>query len=97
MHSPHAPQKAPNKVLQEFNVAYDPDLPVSFSFSLVSQKRGWKTGSKRWRTAWNACMNAEYDRLIGSRVSNLAQWEELCAKVGIEESLPSINKCRKVA
>jgi len=91
-----APQEAPNRVLQKFNVAYDPDLPVSFAFDLVSQKRGWKAGSKRWKKAWNACMSAEYDRLIGSRMSSLADWQELCANVGIEDTPPSINQCKKV-
>ena len=41
-------------------------------------------------------MNAEYDRRIGSRVNTLDEWQELCDKVGIEEELPSITKCRKV-
>lgn len=90
------PEEPPNRFLQGFNIGYDGDLPVSFMFNLVSQSRGWKKGSTRWKRAWQACMRAEYDRLVGSRVTSLKEWQHLCAKVGIEESLPSINKCRKV-
>ncbi|KAJ5349474.1 hypothetical protein N7541_007201 [Penicillium brevicompactum] len=86
---------SPNSFIQQSGVAVDPDLPISFAFGLVSQTRGWKIGSKRWRKAWNACMNAEYNRLIGSRLNSLETWQELCAKVGITEVFPSITKCKK--
>ncbi|KAJ5125083.1 uncharacterized protein N7515_008908 [Penicillium bovifimosum] len=85
----------PNGYLRELNVTYDPDLPISHAFGRVSVQRGWKPGSKRWRKAWNACMNSEYNRLIGSRVTSLATWQELCAKVGLRGSFESINKCKK--
>jgi hypothetical protein len=35
-------------------------------------QRGWKQGSKTWKRNWTACMNDEYDRLIGYRAANLA-------------------------
>ncbi|KAJ5781352.1 hypothetical protein N7457_006512 [Penicillium paradoxum] len=91
--APFAPHS--NRFLRDLNAPYDPSTPVSVAFHLVSQQRGWKPGSKRWRKSWNACMNSEYDRLIGCRVTSLATWQELCAKVGIEGSFTSINQCKK--
>lgn len=90
------PEMARNSYIQQSGVAVDPGLPISFAFGLVSQTRGWKVGSRRWRKAWKTCMDLEYDRLIGSRVSSLETWQQLCAKVGITEVFPSINKCKKV-
>jgi hypothetical protein len=92
----NGPHEPPNNFLQSFNVGYDQDLPVSLSFERVRQTRGWKVGSKRWKKAWKSCMDAEYDRLIGSRMTNLAQWQELCSKVGIEDTPSSITQCKKV-
>jgi hypothetical protein len=96
MRKPHPTQAPPNKVLQDFKNEYDSNLPVSLSFGLASQARGWKTGSRRWKRAWKSCMSAEYNRLIGARVNELEQWQALCAKVGIDEELPTINICKKV-
>lgn len=93
---PSRPHRHPNKFLRELNAPYNPTVPISLAFKQVSQQRGWKHGSKRWRKRWNSCMNSEYDRLIGSRIASLETWQELCAKVGIKETFPSINKCKKV-
>ncbi|CAI7608611.1 unnamed protein product [Penicillium bialowiezense] len=84
-----------NSFIQQSGVAIDPGLPISLAFGLVSQAKGWKVGSRRWRKAWKTCMSLEYDRLIGSRGSSLETWQELCAKVGITKVLPSITKCKK--
>ncbi|CRL24406.1 unnamed protein product [Penicillium camemberti] len=85
----------PNNHLRKLGATYNPELPISVAFGLVSLQRGWKPGSKTWKRNWNACMNDEYDRLIGYRVANLATWQELCAKVGIDDSFTSINQCKK--
>lgn len=74
----------------------DQDLPVSVAFHLASLKRGWKAGSKRWNRAWNACMKAEFDQLIGTDNNNLEGWRRLCVKVGIKGALPSITQCKKM-
>lgn len=94
--SPGAALQHPNNHLRKLGAAYNPELPISVAFGLISLQRGWKPGSKIWKRNWNACMNDEYDRLIGYRVANLATWQELCAKVGINDSFTSINQCKKV-
>lgn len=86
----------PNQFLQDFNVPYDPELPISYLFSLLSKERNWKTNSRTWRKNWNKCMACEYDRLIGYCNTNLETWQELCRQVGIEGSFMSITKCKKV-
>ncbi|KAJ5424947.1 hypothetical protein N7465_000017 [Penicillium sp. CMV-2018d] len=93
--SPGAALQHPNNHLRKLGAAYNPELPISVAFGLISLQRGWKPGSKTWKRNWNACMNDEYDRLIGYRVANLATWQELCAKVGINDSFTSINQCKK--
>lgn len=90
------PSDHPNQLLRKLGAPYNPDLPATSAFGLVALQRGWKPGSKNWKINWNACMNSEYDRLIGCRVSSLATWQELCTKVGIEDSFTSINQCKKV-
>lgn len=96
MRVPLTPEPPPNRYFRSFDVHYDPDMPVSLAFDLLSQEMGWRTGSPRWKKERKACMDAEYDMLIGSRVSSLENWQELCAKVGIKEVFPSITKCKKV-
>lgn len=93
---PLVPSDHPNQHLRKLGAQYDPDLPISFAFGLVGLQRGWKAGSETWKRNWNACMNCEYDRHIGSRVTTLATWQQLCAKVGIKDSVKSINQCKKV-
>lgn len=93
---PMAPSEHPNQLLQRLGAEYDPGLPISIAFGFVGLQRGWKPGSKTWKRNWNACMNYEYDRLIGCRVTSPATWQHLCAKVGIEGSFRSINQCKKV-
>ncbi|CAI7637053.1 unnamed protein product [Penicillium glandicola] len=95
MFIPLTPSGHPNQHLRSLGIPYDPNLPISFAFSLVGLQRGWKPGSKTWKRNWNACMNNEYDRLIGRRVTSLATWQELCAKLGIKDSFTSINQCKK--
>ncbi|OGE47450.1 hypothetical protein PENARI_c044G00615 [Penicillium arizonense] len=85
----------PNQFLQDFNVPYHPELPISYLFSLLSKERNWKTNSRTWRKNWNKCMACEYDRLIGYCNTNLETWQELCRQVGIEGSFMSITKCKK--
>ncbi|KGO76043.1 hypothetical protein PITC_012000 [Penicillium italicum] len=92
---PLPPSGHPNQLLRKLGAPYNPDLPITFAFSLVALQRGWKPGSKKWKKNWNSCMNGEYDRLIGCRVSSLATWQELCTKVGIEDCFTSINQCKK--
>ncbi|KAJ5765971.1 uncharacterized protein N7511_003587 [Penicillium nucicola] len=87
--------QGPNPFFQAFDVPYDPNLPVSYLFSLVGEKRKWKQGSKCWRRNWNRCMAYEYDRLIGFCDTKLEKWQEICRQVGIKEILPSINRCKK--
>jgi hypothetical protein len=94
MRIPLIPSEHPNQHLRKLGA--NPDLPVSAAFVLVGLHRGWKPGSKTWKKNWNACMNMEYDRLIGCRVNSLATWQDLCAKVGIEDTFTSINQCKKV-
>ncbi|KAJ5817447.1 hypothetical protein N7447_009680 [Penicillium robsamsonii] len=95
MRIPLAPSEHPNQLLQKLGASHNPDLPVSSAFCLVGQQRGWKPGSTTWKRNWNACMNSEYDRLIGCRVNSLATWQELCMKVGIKGSFASITQCKK--
>ncbi|KAJ5193595.1 hypothetical protein N7449_009737, partial [Penicillium cf. viridicatum] len=92
---PLAPPGHPNQLLRRLGATHNPDLPISVAFGLVALQRGWKPGSKNWKKNWNTCMNSEYDRLIGCRVSSLATWQELCTKVGIEDYFTSINQCKK--
>ncbi|KAI2709064.1 hypothetical protein CBS147332_6123 [Penicillium roqueforti] len=95
MKVPLGPSEHPNQLLRKLGAHYDPDLSISDAFRLVGLRRGWKQGSKTWKRNWNACMNSEYDRLIGCRVSSLATWQQLCAKVGIKDSFSSITQCKK--
>lgn len=74
----------------------DPGAPVSTEFARLAAFRHWASGSKTWKKNWNICMAAEYDRLIGSRIASPRSWRELCAKVGLDGSLPSIRQCRMV-
>lgn len=94
---PAAALQHPNNHLRRLGASYNPELPISVAFGLIGLQRGWKPGSKTWKKNWNACMNDEYDRLIGYRVANLATWQELCAKVGLKNSFTSINQCKKVS
>ena len=96
MKVPLAPTEHPNQVLRKLGSPYDPELPLSFAFGLIGLQRGWKPGSKTWKKNWNACMNCEYDRLIGCRVTSLTTWQQLCAKLGIKDSFKSINQCKKL-
>ncbi|KAJ6006874.1 hypothetical protein N7451_004818 [Penicillium sp. IBT 35674x] len=74
---------------------HHPNSPVSKEFTRLAQWRGWKDGSKNWRKNWNHCMGEQYDSLIGSRVNDLATWQQMCRKLDIAGDFPSINKCRK--
>jgi hypothetical protein len=82
--------------MRDLGAPHNPHLPITYAFGLVSLQRGWKRGSKKWKKNWHACMNSEYDRLIGHRVTSLATWQKLCSKVGIKNSFTSINECKKV-
>lgn len=75
----------------------NPNAPVSAEFARLAQLRGWKPGSHNWKRNWNACMRAEYDRLIGNRVASLDTWQQLCRKLNLDDSLPSIRQCRLVS
>ncbi|CAG8248624.1 unnamed protein product [Penicillium nalgiovense] len=92
---PNTPPQHPNKHLWKLGAPHTPGLPITAAFEFIAQQRGWKQGSKTWKRNWNACMNDEYDRLIGYRTANLATWQELCAKVGLNHSFTSINQCKK--
>lgn len=74
----------------------DPKASVSAEFARLAKSRGWKPGTKKWKTSWFLCIDAEYDRLIGDRSSSLELWQELCRKLDLDGDLPSIRKCRMV-
>ncbi|KAJ5555873.1 hypothetical protein N7535_008303 [Penicillium sp. DV-2018c] len=90
-----AASQHPNEYLRGLNVTHDPNISIIYAFGLLSEQRGWKQGSKRWKKAWNACMDSEYNRLIGSRVTSLPTWQELCDKVGLQGPFTSITQCKK--
>lgn len=75
---------------------HDPTAGICAEFQRLSQHRKWKQGSKKWRKNWDACMNAEYERLIGIRVTSLATWQQICKKLGLKGLFTSITKCKKV-
>ncbi|KAJ5091107.1 hypothetical protein NUU61_005977 [Penicillium alfredii] len=74
---------------------HDPTAGVCAEFQRISQHRKWKQGSKKWRKNWDACITAEYDRLIGIRVTSLATWQQICKKLGLKGLFTSITKCKK--
>ncbi|KAJ6186794.1 hypothetical protein N7519_008095 [Penicillium mononematosum] len=91
---PISPQLHPNNHLRKLGAPCSAELPITAAFGSIAQQRGWKQGSKTWKRNWKACMNDEYDRLIGYRAANLATWQELCAKVGLNNTFKSINQCK---
>jgi hypothetical protein len=92
----HPSRKRPNPFFQDFNVPYDPDVPVSYLFGLVSKQRHWKPWSRTWKRNWNRCMQLEYERLIGCCNKNLDTWQDLCRLVGIDGTFLSIRQRKKV-
>ncbi|KAJ5999725.1 hypothetical protein N7481_000134 [Penicillium waksmanii] len=77
------------------NFNYSPNAKVSDEFKRLGAQRHWKFGSRTWRRNWRECWNYEYDRLIGHWAASLATWQQMCAKLGLDDSLGSINKCKK--
>lgn len=78
------------------NFNYNPNAKTSDEFKRLGAQRGWKPGSRTWKKQWRACWDYEYDRLIGHRAASLATWQQMCAKLSLDDSLGSINKCKKV-
>ncbi|CAI7578022.1 unnamed protein product [Penicillium manginii] len=74
---------------------HNPDAKVSDEFKRLGEQRGWKPSSRTWKKNWRECWNYEYDRLIGHRATSLAAWQQMCAKLGLDNTLPSIRKCKK--
>lgn len=74
----------------------NPDSPISDEFKRLGKARNWRPGSKTWTKNWNRCMGNEYNRLIGSRISNLETWQVMCRKVGLGDEFTSIRQCKKV-
>lgn len=74
----------------------DPSAPVTAEFTRLAAFRGWARGSLNWTRYFRRCMEAEYDRLIGVRAARLETWQQLCRKVDMDDSLPSITQCKKV-
>lgn len=72
----------------------NPSLSVVAEFRRLAALQGWREGSKTWKRHFNACMQAEYDGLIGDRVARLEIWQQLCRKLQIDDTLPSIRQCR---
>ncbi|KAJ5233115.1 hypothetical protein N7468_006071 [Penicillium chermesinum] len=90
------PTLTPNPFFDQFpEFDYCIYNPVSKEFYRLAEQRHWKKGSKTWKKRWNACMNAEYDRLIGSRTTDLETWQKLCGKLQIQGDLASIRKCKQ--
>ncbi|KAJ5453986.1 uncharacterized protein N7458_004942 [Penicillium daleae] len=73
----------------------NPDSPISNEFKRLGKARNWRPGSKTWTKNWNRCMGNEYNRLIGSRISNLETWQVMCRKVGLGDEFTSIRQCKK--
>lgn len=74
---------------------YNPNAIMLEEFYHLGELQHWKPGSRAWRLNWNACLISEYDRLIGHRIASLETWQEVCGKLGLNDSLPSITQCRK--
>jgi hypothetical protein len=74
----------------------NPDSPISNEFKRLGKARNWRPGSKTWTKNWNRCMGNEYNRLIGSRISNLETWQVMCRKVGLGDEFTAIRQCKKV-
>jgi hypothetical protein len=75
---------------------YNPNAKVSDEFKRLGAQRRWKSGTRTWRRKWRECWNYEYDRLIGHQAASLATWQQMCAKLCLDASLGSINKCKRV-
>ncbi|PYH78828.1 hypothetical protein BO82DRAFT_341789 [Aspergillus uvarum CBS 121591] len=77
------------------NFKPNPHAPITEEFTRLATQQGWKRGSKTWRKRWNAFVNIEYDRIIGSRLASLDEWRELCELFDLPEPFPSITQCKK--
>ncbi|OJJ97749.1 hypothetical protein ASPACDRAFT_1858473 [Aspergillus aculeatus ATCC 16872] len=73
----------------------NPHAPITEEFKRLAAQRGWKPGSRTWRKRWNAFVNIEYDRVIGSRLASLEEWRKLCALFDLPGPFPSITKCKQ--
>lgn len=77
---------------------FQPDNVAVFSveFNRLANARGWHTGSNTWRRNWARAIHSEFQRAYNTNTSRLANWQDLCAEVGISPMPPSITKCKKV-
>ncbi|RAL13508.1 uncharacterized protein BO97DRAFT_469814 [Aspergillus homomorphus CBS 101889] len=73
----------------------NPAARITEEFKRLAAHRGWKSGSRTWRKRWNAFTNIEYDRIIGSSLTSLGSWNELCAMLSLPGPFPSITQCKK--
>jgi hypothetical protein len=75
---------------------YDVMAPISIEFGCIVESRDWRRGSKAWRINWHLCMVSEYQVLIGRHANELATWQGVCKKTGLEDDFTSIAQCTKV-
>ncbi|KAJ5875115.1 uncharacterized protein N7473_012462 [Penicillium subrubescens] len=74
---------------------YDVMAPISIEFGCIVESRDWRRGSKAWRINWHLCMVSEYQVLIGRHANELATWQGVCKKTGLEDDFTSIAQCTK--
>ncbi|KAJ5223073.1 uncharacterized protein N7469_009313 [Penicillium citrinum] len=77
------------------NFRRNPNAKVSEEFRRLGAQRNWRPQGRTWRKHWYACMDAEYNRLIGYRDIDLMTWQQMCAKLGLHANLRSITKCKR--
>lgn len=70
------------------------ELSFADAFSQLAVHQGWSRAEMREHRF--EALEAEFDRYVGTDINDLKIWQKMCEACGLEPSLPSITKCKKV-
>ncbi|KAF2162651.1 hypothetical protein M409DRAFT_58067 [Zasmidium cellare ATCC 36951] len=85
---------AANILSQYSGFQHDPNAPILEEFQRLAALRGWKAGSKRYKTTLRTCLQAESRELFRSD-GRLDALQQLCRDVGVHPTPETITSCRK--
>jgi hypothetical protein len=89
-----ASDTAANCFTQYEGFAEDPLAGFIANFDRLAINERWSKNQKKKHRA--EAVEFEMARHYGTDMSKLEKWQDLCCEVGIEDTPPSITKCKKV-
>ncbi|PLN75993.1 hypothetical protein BDW42DRAFT_197422, partial [Aspergillus taichungensis] len=80
--------------------APNPHAPLIDEFDRLARQLAWSKKDPLRRLMWNWLIREEYQRLVrrvqdGSTGPQLADWQGLCAELGVGGECGSVQRCKK--